>query len=422
MFMGCGRMEKNYRVTTFVMDSGERYCMVVDRATGLPMYYPTLFLTTQIRNRGNAFSTTLAAANNLVLLLRFVDRRGINLEQRFLNKDFFKPHELDDLRDFAQCKQGKKPLMVPSKPWLEDATINTVDNGTQHSRLTTFANYLRWYAMHILKTPELEVVEQINAMAEQTKMRRPSKKGRNSDLQDRSLSDVQLDALFELIQPGSESNPFSIDVQRRNRLMILLLFYLGIRGGELLNIRIQDIDFSTNRIRVVRRADERADSRTNEPNAKTRERLLPLAESLVQELHRYITQDRRNVRNAKKNDYLFVTYKRGPTVGNPISKGGYHKIFTVVRAVSPQLYAATGHSLRHTWNRKFSERMDAMDEQVSEERQEQVRSYLMGWRAGSGTAATYNKRFIQQKGFEAALALQKANGTRLPEDLKNDDE
>ena len=420
--MGCGRMEKNYGVTTFVMDSGERYCMVVDRATGLPMYYPTLFLTTQIRNRGNAFSTTLVAANNLLLLLRFLDSRGINLEQRFLSKDFFKPHELDALRDFAQRKQGKKPLMVPSNPWVEDATIDTVDNGTQHSRLTTFANYLRWYAMHILKMPELDVVEQIKTMATQIKVRRPSKMSRNSTLQDRSLSDVQLDVLFELIQPGSASNPFSIDVQRRNRLMILLLFYLGIRGGELLNIRIQDIDFSTNRIRIVRRADERADSRTNEPNAKTRERLLPLAESLVQELHRYITQDRRKVQNAKKNDYLFVTYKRGPTVGNPISKGGYHKIFSVVRAVSPQLCAATGHSLRHTWNRKFSERMDAMDEQVSEERQEQVRSYLMGWREGSGTAATYNKRFIQQKGFEAALALQKGNGTRLPEDLNNDDE
>ncbi|MEQ4924266.1 tyrosine-type recombinase/integrase [Proteus hauseri] len=415
-------MEKNYRVTTFVMDSGERYCMVVDRATGLPMYYPTLFLTTQIRNRGNAFSTKLAAANNLVLLLRFLESRDINLEQRFLTKDFFKPHELDDLRDFAQRKQGRMPSKAFSNPWLDDELTNIVDNGTQHSRLTTFANYLRWYAMHILKMSELDVVEQINAMAEQIKMRRPSKQGRNGDLQDKSLSDVQLDALFELIQPRSASNPFSIDVQRRNRLMILLLFYLGIRGGELLNIRIQDIDFSTNRIHIVRRADERADSRTNEPNTKTRDRLLPLAESLVQELHGYITQDRRNVRNAKKNDYLFVTYKRGPTVGNPISKAGYHKIFSVVRAVSPQLYAASGHSLRHTWNRKFSERMDAMDEQVSEERQEQVRSYLMGWRESSGTAATYNKRFIQQKGFEAALALQKANGTRLPEDLKNDDE
>ena len=396
--------------------------MVVDRASGLPVYYPTLFLTTQIRNRGDAFSTMLVAASNLVMLLRFVESRCINLELRFLTKDFLKPHELDDLRDFAQCKQGKKPSMAPSNPWREDATTDTVDNGTQHSRLTTFANYLRWYAMHILKTAELDVVEQINAMAEQIKARRPSKKGRNSDLQDRSLSDVQLDALFEVIQPGSESNPFSIDVQRRNRLMILLLYYLGIRGGELLNIRIQDIDFSTNRIRIVRRADERADSRTNEPNAKTRERLLPLAESLVKELHSYITQDRRKIRNAKKNDYLFVTYKSGPTVGNPISKDGYHKIFAVVRAVSPQLYVATGHALRHTWNRKFSEKMDSMDETVSEERQEKLRSYLMGWREGSGTAATYNKRFIRQKGFEAALALQEGNGTRLPEDMKNDDE
>ncbi len=249
----------------------------------------------------------------------------MNLEQRFLTKDFLKPHELDDLRDFAQRKQGKKPSMVPSNPWLEDVAIDIVDNGTLYSRLTTFANYLRWYAMHILNTAELEVVEQINSMAEQIKNRRPSKNGKNRYLQDRSLSDVQLDVLFETIQPGSESNPFLIEVQRRNRLMILLLFYLGIRGGELLNIRIQDIDFSINRISIIRRADERADSRTNEPNAKTRERILPLAESLVKELHSYITQDRRKVKNAKKNDYLFVTYKLEPTVGQPISKGGYHK-------------------------------------------------------------------------------------------------
>ncbi|MEW2740298.1 tyrosine-type recombinase/integrase [Providencia sp. PROV130] len=415
-------MKDNYKVTTFVMDSGERYCMVVDRSSCLPVYYPTLFLTTQIRNRGDAFSTMLAAASNLVVLLRFLDNRGIDLEQRFLTKNFFKPYELDDLRDFAQRKQGKKLLVASSTPWLEDASSDTVDNGTLHSRLTTYAKYLGWYAMHILKTAEPGVVEQINEMLQHIKIRRPSKKRRNSEWQDRSLNDVQLDTLFEVIKPGSDLNPFSIDVQRRNRLMILLLFYLGIRGGELLNIRIQDIDFSTNRIRIFRRADELADSRTNQPHAKTRDRLLPLAESLVQELHSYIIQDRRKVRNAKKNDYLFVTYKLGPTVGNPISKGGYHKIFSVVRAVSPQLYAATGHSFRHTWNRKFSERMDAMNEQVSEERQEQLRSYLMGWRDSSGTAATYNKRFIQQKGFKAALALQEGNGTRLPKDMKNDDE
>lgn len=247
-------MKKNYGVTTLIMDSGERYCMVIDHFSGLPVYYPTLFLTTQIRNRGDAFSTMLAVANNLVMLLCFLDSRDIDLEQRFLSKDFFKSYELDDLRDFAQCKQRKKLCT----PWLEDTMMDTVANGTQHSRLTTFANYLHWYAMNILKTTELEVVEQINIMAQQIKMRRPSKQRISNELQDRSLSDIQLDSLFEVIQPGSELNPFSIDVQRRNRLMILLLFYLGIRGGELLNIRIQDIDFSTNRIRIVRRADERA--------------------------------------------------------------------------------------------------------------------------------------------------------------------
>ena len=113
----------------FRSDSGERYCMVVDRASGLPMYYPTLFLTTQIRNKGNAFSTTLAAANNLVLLLRFLESRDINLEQRFLTKDFFKPHELDDLRDFAQRKQVRMPSKALSNPWLDDELTNIVDNG-----------------------------------------------------------------------------------------------------------------------------------------------------------------------------------------------------------------------------------------------------------------------------------------------------
>lgn len=63
-----------------------------------------------------------------------------------------------------------------------------------------------------------------------------------------------------------------------------------------------------------------------------------------------------------------------------------------------------------------------MDEKVSEEIQEKIRSFLMGWKEGSGTAAIYNKRFIQQKGHEAALELQKSSGTRLPGNLKNDDE
>jgi len=35
-----------------------------------------------------------------------------------------------------------------------------------------------------------------------------------------------------------------------------------------------------------------------------------------------------------------------------------------------------------------------------------MRSYLMGWKEGSGTAAHYNKRFVKKKANEAALKLQ----------------
>jgi len=417
-------MNVNYGTTTFVMDSGERYCLVIDKATGLPLFYPNLFLTTQVRNtKSNSYSSILSAATNLVVLLRFLDRRGINLEQRIVDRTFFEVHELDDLRDFTQRKFLTSPvdesvLSMFSLDELEESE-GFVESPTQYMRLTTIAEYLKWFASHIISRPSTTESKQIDRIEMEIKIRRPSRKGRNKDA-DRSLDDIQLEALFEVIRIGSEQNPFTLEVQRRNRLIVLLLYYLGLRGGELLNIKISDIDFSKHQVKVLRRADEKEDPRVNEPNVKTLERTLPLSETLSKELHDYVTRDRRMVPNAKRNNFLLVTHKSGPTVGQPISKSGYHKVMTVVKAVSPKLYFLTGHKLRHTWNRKFSELMDLMDNPPSEERQEQIRSYLMGWKLGSGSAAHYNKRFRQEQAKKAALALQESNGTRLPKDLHND--
>lgn len=43
---------------------------------------------------------------------------------------------------------------------------------------------------------------------------------------------------------------------------------------------------------------------------------------------------------------------------------------------------------------------------MTPEREQQLRSYLMGWNPTSGTAATYNKRHIKEKAGEAVLGLQ----------------
>jgi hypothetical protein len=75
--------------------------------------------------------------------------------------------------------------------------------------------------------------------------------------------------------------------------------------------------------------------------------------------------------------------------------------------------------LRHAWNEKFSELMDSMDNPPSEEIQEEIRANMMGWKPGSGTAATYNKRFIRKKSHEAGLSLQEGM-VRLPNDIHHE--
>ena len=401
-------MINSFGTTSFSMSSGERYCLVIDRITQLPIYHPNLFITTQLRNKSDSFSTMLSAANNIAIFLRFLDDRDINLEERVLCRELFETYELDDLRDYTQRRFSK---VADEGCYVGNEGV--VSSITHYMRLTTIAQYISWYANHLIKQPSTVEARQIKRVETQIKARRPVKKGRNRD-QDRSLNDDQLEVLFEVIRLESSLNPFSKDVQRRNRLMILILYYLGIRGGELLNLRISDIDFSKHYLKVIRRADEKNDPRVQEPNAKTLERTTLLGEILSKELHEYIIKDRRKVTNAKRNDFLFITHKEGPTVGQPISKSSYYKVLNIVKTVSPDLYKLTGHKLRHTWNRKFSERMDLMDKPVSEEQQEQYRSYLMGWKQGSGTAMHYNKRFIQEKAQKAALALQSNSGTRLP--------
>jgi integrase len=348
---------------------------------------------------------------------------GVGVTHTF-DRAFFEVHELDDLRDFTQRRflsssADESVLSMFSQDELEEFE-GFVGSPTQYMRLTTIAKYLKWFANHMISRPSLADYNRIRSVETQIMSRRPSRKGRNKD-EDRSLSDLQLEALFEVIRIGSEYNPFTPEIQRRNRLIVLLLYHLGIRGGELLNIKVSDIDFSKHQVKVLRRADEKDDPRVREPNVKTLERTLPISETLSRELHEYVTADRRKVPNAKRNSFLFVTHKLGPALGQPISKSGYHKVMAVVKAVSPTLSALAGHMLRHTWNRKFSEHMDSMDNPPSEERQEQIRSYLMGWKPGSGSAAHYNKRFRQEQANKAALALQESCGIRLPQDLRNDE-
>jgi len=98
---------------TFVMESGERYCMLVD-VFGLPLYYASLYVTTQVRNNSLSFSAMESTLNAISVLHGFLDERGENLEQRFREGKFFEESELDAIRDYCQIKFRSRTTQTKS--------------------------------------------------------------------------------------------------------------------------------------------------------------------------------------------------------------------------------------------------------------------------------------------------------------------
>lgn len=418
-------MPENFFMKSFIKGDGERYCLLVDQASGTPLYYPNLFVTTQVRNKSLSYSSMEAALGGVSVLLKFMIESKDNLESRFQQRRFFEVHEMDALRDFCQIKFSTRTISKDKNSVFSLAELResdeTISSSTEYVRLTVISNYVRWLAELLTgESRDRATALRINKMVKGLESRRPIRRGSNNGLVEKGLDEKQLAIIFELFRPESQLNPFQDEsVKVRNRLMFLLLFHLGIRGGELLGIRIRDINFSKNQILIKRSADEIDDTRLDQPLTKTRDRLLPIRDTLANEIHRYILLTRKLIVRKGQPDYLFVTHKNGPTRGLPISKSAYRKVFSIVRIASPDLYRFTGHQLRHVWNERFSELMDSMDEPVTEERQEEMRSYLMGWKPGSGTAAIYNQRYVRRKGQAASLELQK-NMIRLPKDLSNE--
>ncbi|WP_257982055.1 FAD:protein FMN transferase [Pectobacterium brasiliense] len=88
-------------INTFMFENGERYCHIIDKKTGEPLYDPTLYITTRVRNRSESINTMEAVAGSLALLYRFFSLRRIDIRERIATLQFLALNEIDDLADFA---------------------------------------------------------------------------------------------------------------------------------------------------------------------------------------------------------------------------------------------------------------------------------------------------------------------------------
>jgi integrase len=391
-------------IRRFKGESGERFAILIDEF-GMPLYYPALYVTAQMRGASLSINTIDNALSALKAMYAWQSYYGLNLESRFKRSELLVGHEVHSLRDFMQ-----KPM---SSMWPSAGNVlairgkqDRVAKDNQYNRMSVIAEYVGFLAGRLHPVTATSARE-IAAMVAQVKANRPTLSSQTEkDRSESDLDDNVLDALEEILKPGGDSNPVTdIGLQYRNALMFTILRLTGMRRGELLNLKIEDFDFGKYTLKVVRRPDSAGDPRTYQPLAKTRERTFPLIPELMDKIQRYISGYRNKVPGARKHGYLFVTHRPGKTVGWPFSGSGFGKFIGSLSNLADEFSGMHSHALRHHWNYMFSKNSE--ENGLNQERENKLRSYLMGWSETSGTAQTYNKRHIKEAAGKATMSLQK---------------
>ncbi|MBM1205904.1 tyrosine-type recombinase/integrase [Pseudomonas fragi] len=382
--------------------NGERFVVLVDES-GMPLFYPALYVTVHMRGRSLAVNTIQNALNALKALYAWQSYYEIDVEWRFSRRELLQSHEVHSLRDFMQ-----KPLLDENDGKVVSVAYRpkTVSTSNQYARMSVIADYLGFLAGQQQLPSSSVDRDNAERMVALIKANRPKTSSKSSiERDEKYLDDTLIDELEAALKPGAGNNPVrEYAVQVRNALMFSILRITGLRRGELLNLMIEDIDFAKNTLRVIRRPDSKGDVRAYQPVAKTRERTFPLMPELVNEIHRYVLNHRNKVPGAKRHGYLFVTHKLGTSQGRPLSNAGFGKLMAALRTVVKGTSVIHAHSLRHHWNYSFSKTCEGQG--ITPEREEKIRSYLMGWSETSGTAATYNRRHIKEQAGKAVLELQ----------------
>lgn len=206
----------------------------------------------------------------------------------------------------------------------------TVSGPQQYNRLTTIAEYLASYAMAVTQHKgSAHDAVQIERMVELIRKHRPRglARGIDGDPHTKSPPSDLIDRFMGVVAVDHPDNPFRDPrIRLRNAILFNLLRDTGIRRGELLSLRVGDVDVGHEPIVWVRRNhDDVADPHCNQPVAKTKERPLPIPLELATLIQDYILSHRAKIPGARRHGYLLVSHKKGDDLGSAAVSDGVGK-------------------------------------------------------------------------------------------------
>ena len=140
---------------------------------------------------------------------------------------------------------------------------------------------------------------------------------------------LQTDEVIALIYSINEDS----DLNKRNKVLLKLLFSTGLRASEIVNIKIKDLEFTEERILIHGKGQK--------------DRYVILYTDLLEDLKYYLTFTRNNIISTKlKEDhkYVFVNYR-----GTKLSERGLRKILDKIIIDAEETFNIYPHMLRHSF-------------------------------------------------------------------------
>ena len=355
-------------VEVILHDSGELLPILLDD-DGMPIPLPNEFI---LSKRHASSNTLIRNLREIKLLYEWFHIHKIDLYDRMIQKKPFTEAEITgSLVEFLRKDHEKRHKMI--KIAVKPDTFN--------QRLITIKQFLNWYIEMYIGTLPFTSNNYQYYITYKTRLislldrcfinSPPTNKSLSKGLSNREQSN-----LIKLIKPKTGSqNP----IEYRNYIMVMLMLSFGLRPGELLSLRVEDIQLGgISSIRVHRRPPDTNDKRKQRPQIKRNGRTLSINDkALAKELDIYITKwremlDQRN-QTSIEWDYLILNQD-----GKPLSLASITQYFQILKKKYAELVPPnfSPKTLRHT----FSSSMERLlrEAGVEEDNRKKALAYLRG--------------------------------------------
>ena len=194
------------------------------------------------------------------------------------------------------------------RSWIVEMVDQSLSNNSINRKIASLKSFYRF----LLKTKQIDV----SPLLKHKSLKTPKK------IQI-PFSEKELDNVLDILKYENDFEGI------RNKLIIDLFYTTGIRRTELIHLKISNIDFSNQTLKVL--------------GKRNKERILPILPIISQQLNIYLTE-RAYLQQIKDNEYFFLTSK-----GIKLNDSLVYRLINHYFSNVSEKVKKSPHILRHTF-------------------------------------------------------------------------